>query len=81
VKVELNFKELVEKILNREVKKFNDLEIKEMLKRRLTKKEYKLVIFNYNEVSKEKIEKELSLDGDRYNKLVKSSRKKIFDNF
>jgi FixJ family two-component response regulator len=82
LKVELNFTELVEATLQREVaKKWTDLDIKVELKRVLTKKEYKLLLSLFNNIPEAEIMDSLSISEERLQKMVKSYRKKIFETF
>jgi hypothetical protein len=56
----------------------DEKEIKFELKRRLTKKEYKILLYAFenSEISDEMLAK-LSLDQERYKELLRSSKKKV----
>jgi len=81
MKVELDFKKLVEEIVKHEVKKHSAEEIKVILKQRLTKKEYKLMFDLFDGKSEAEIQEKLALTPERFKDLYKNTKKKISENF
>jgi hypothetical protein len=63
------------KILNRELKCEDD--IIEILKKRLTKKEYKYYMMRMEGVEKELMQKELKVDDERFNEIETTVSKKL----
>ena len=81
MKIELDFKKLVEDIVKHEVKKHTAEEIKVILKQRLTKKEYKLIFDLFEGKTEAETQEKLALDEKRFNDLYKNAKKKISENF
>jgi len=63
------------KILNRDLK--SEDEIVEILKKRLTKKEYKYYMMRMEGVEKELMQKELKADDERFDEIEQTTIKKL----
>jgi|GEM_PF-1092233 hypothetical protein len=63
------------KILNKELK--SEDEVLEILKKRLTKKEYRYYMMKMEGTAKELIQKELKCDDERFNEIEATTIKKL----
>jgi len=79
--MEIDFYKLIESVANRELQFTEDeITIKFEIKRRLTKKEYKVLIHIFQGGDEEAIINKLNLDRDRFTSILKSAKNKIRSN-